>query len=252
MKTTLLLLVLFVSLLTVPAIAQTKTNHSFAITTGDGAIITDTDIVEYRFAEHTMKIRGDSLGRMSRLRLTASGIPFRVFADGAEIYQGRLVSRVSSMSFKEPIILMEVDTNEPVATVTIHGPHYHEPRFQTGNDPRGDARITRALAALNKLTPGFSGGINNHEAFTLRLAEIMKECQQLKPGATRAELMKIFTTEGGISNAKQRTFPHRHCPYIKVDVQFNLTDPKQSVVKELPTDTITKISQPYLAWSIID
>ena len=252
MKILLPLLAVLVSLTIIPARAQTRTNHSFTIVAENKDIITATDLVEYRFAEHTMKIRGDSLMQMSQLRLTASGIPFRVFVDGAGIYQGRFVSQASSMSFKEPVILMEVDTNEPVATLTIHGPNYHEPQFQTGNDPRGDVRITRALAALDKLTPGFSGGVNNHRAFTLRLADIMKESQQLKPGATRAELMKLFTTEGGISNAKQRTFPHRHCPYIKVDVQFNLTDPKQSVVEERPTDTITRISQPYLAWSIMD
>ena len=72
--------------------------------------------------------------------------------------------------------------------------------------------------------------------FTAKVSEILKECQQIKHGATRAELLKIFTTEGGLSTAKHRIYVHRHCPYIKVAVEFNLTDPKQSVIEELSTD----------------
>jgi hypothetical protein len=85
-----------------------------------------------------------------------------------------------------------------------------------------------------------------------QISEILTECQKIKPGMTRAELPKVFTTEGGISSATHRTFVYRGCPYIKVDVDFNLSDPKQKALEELPTDTISKISKPYLEWSIID
>jgi hypothetical protein len=37
-----------------------------------------------------------------------------------------------------------------------------------------------------------------------------------------------------------------------MDVDFILSDPKQKVTEERPTDTINKISMPYLDWSIID
>jgi hypothetical protein len=69
---------------------------------------------------------------------------------------------------------------------------------------------------------------------------------------TRAELLKVFDTQGGISTATQRTFVYRGCPSIKVDVDFNLSGPKQKAHEELPTDTISKISKPYLDWSIGD
>src|SRR5258707_1091116 len=46
-------------------------------------------------------------------------------------------------------------------------------------------------------------------------------------------------------------FPPR-CPYIKVDFDFTLSDPKQNAVDERPTDPVSKISKPYLEWSIID
>jgi hypothetical protein len=49
-----------------------------------------------------------------------------------------------------------------------------------------------------------------------------------------------------------RTYVHRRCPYIKVNVEFTLSELKQSVVEERPTDTISKISNLYLGWSIVD
>ena len=87
---------------------------------------------------------------------------------------------------------------------------------------------------------------------TKQLSEIITECSKVKVGATRSELLKIFTEEGGLSTATRRTFVHRRCAYIKVDVEFTLTNPKQSVVDEQPTDKVNKISKPYLELSISD
>jgi hypothetical protein len=76
----------------------------------------------------------------------------------------------------------------------------------------------------------------------------LRSMQRVKLGSTRFELLKVFTTEGGLSNASQRTYVYRHCPYIKVDVKFAASNPE----KELPTDKILEISRPYLEWSIMD
>jgi hypothetical protein len=48
----------------------------------------------------------------------------------------------------------------------------------------------------------------------------LRSMQRIKVGDTRSELVKIFTTEGGLSNPSQRTYVYRHCPYIKIDVKF--------------------------------
>jgi hypothetical protein len=88
------------------------------------------------------------------------------------------------------------------------------------------------------------------KALTKQIADVLKECQTIKPGMTRAEISKVFTTEGGISTAKHRTYAFRGCPYIKVDVDFTLSDSKQD--EERQTDIIAKISKPYLDWSVID
>jgi len=242
------------AVLLAPLLALAQTNHSFVIAIGETPVITDNDIVEYRFAEHAMTIKGESLKRLGNVRpKSLSGTSFRVLADGVSVYGGLFVPSASSMTYDQPTIWVRGwELDKDTATVYINGAHFQEPQFQKGNDPRGDVRITKALGALGKLKPGNPGGADDKELFTAKVTEILKECQQIKPGSTRADLLKVFTTEGGLSNAQQRTYVHRHCPYIKVDVRFNLTDEKQSVVQEMPTDKVSSISQPYLNWSIMD
>jgi hypothetical protein len=87
---------------------------------------------------------------------------------------------------------------------------------------------------------------------TKQISAVLTECQKIKPGMTRAELLKVFTTQGGLSTPKHRTFVYRGCPYIKVDVDFTLSELKQYELEERPADTINKISKPYLEWSVID
>ena len=96
------------------------------------------------------------------------------------------------------------------------------------------------------------GSTDVDKDLTKQISEILTECQTIKLGMTRAELLKVFTIEGGLSTATHRTFVYRGCHYIKVDVEFTLSEPGQNVLEERPTDTISKISKPYLEWSIID
>ena len=81
---------------------------------------------------------------------------------------------------------------------------------------------------------------------TNQISDILKECESIKPGMTRADLLKIFTTEGGLYTQTERTFDHKRCLYIKVDVEFAPTKSEKRLQPEQPTDTITKISKPYL------
>src|SRR5882762_3835773 len=84
------------------------------------------------------------------------------------------------------------------------------------------------------------GGGETDKNLTKQISDVLTECKKITAGTTRAELLKVFTTEGGLSTATHRTFVHRRCPYIKVDVDFTLSDPKQK--DERPTDTVSKIS----------
>jgi hypothetical protein len=90
------------------------------------------------------------------------------------------------------------------------------------------------------------------------VAQALKRIQTIKPGMTREALLKVFTTEGGISTGLQRTFVSRDCPYFKVDVEFRAVgrpdrdrDGRVTLV-EGGQDIIVKISRPYLQFSILD
>ncbi|HEX3624938.1 MAG TPA: hypothetical protein VH280_05855 [Verrucomicrobiae bacterium] len=82
------------------------------------------------------------------------------------------------------------------------------------------------------------------------IANALRQCQSIRAGMTRAELSKVFYTEGGLSTVTHRTYVYRDCPYIKVDVDFAPSAPKQDVEK--PTDNVIRISKPYLDWSVAD
>lgn len=75
---------------------------------------------------------------------------------------------------------------------------------------------------------------------------------EIKPGMTRKDILKIFTTEGGLSFGRERRYVLKQCPYIKVDVDFAPAADGQSPFTDLPDDKITKISRPYLEYSIMD
>ena len=90
------------------------------------------------------------------------------------------------------------------------------------------------------------------KALTAQITSALTQCQTIKPGMTRADLLKVFTLEGGISTANHQTFIYRRCPYIKVDVDFILSSPTQPVLETRLTDAVSKISKPYLDWIIMD
>ena len=110
--------------------------------------------------------------------------------------------------------------------------------------------ILLAVVALGFLVAPSRAGDEVDKNLTKQMLNILKEWKTITPGTTRTELLKVFTTEGGLSSAARRTFVHRHCPYIKVDVDLTLSDPKRR--DERPADIVTKISKPYLEWSIGD
>jgi hypothetical protein len=82
--------------------------------------------------------------------------------------------------------------------------------------------------------------------------------QTVKVGMTRSDLLKIFTTEGGLFSGLQRTFVSRDCPYFKVDVEFEaIGRPSHDrdgwvTLEEDGRDVIVKISKPYLEFAHMD
>jgi hypothetical protein len=87
---------------------------------------------------------------------------------------------------------------------------------------------------------------------TMWIAKVLRQIDKIKPGMRRKDLLKVFTTEGGLSNRLQRTYVHIECPYIKVDVRFKADGNEHDVLREEDEDIIETISRPYLAWSVMD
>ena len=84
------------------------------------------------------------------------------------------------------------------------------------------------------------------------IAKVLRQIGKIKPGMRRKDLLKVFTTEGGISARTQRTYVHTECPYIKVNVRFRVVSNESLDLNEDPDDIIESVSQPYLAWGVID
>jgi hypothetical protein len=83
---------------------------------------------------------------------------------------------------------------------------------------------------------------------------VMRSISTIKPGMTRKDLSTVFTEEGGISTRARKTYVYKHCPYIKVDVEFSPADldTNPDALTENSEDKIVKISRPYLEYSHMD
>jgi hypothetical protein len=81
---------------------------------------------------------------------------------------------------------------------------------------------------------------------------VMRSILTIKPGATRKDLLTIFTEEGGISSRTHRKYVYNQCPYIKVDVEFAPIGKQDQPFIEMPEDKVITISRPYLEYGIFD
>jgi hypothetical protein len=84
------------------------------------------------------------------------------------------------------------------------------------------------------------------------VASVLRWTYDVKPGMSRRELLRVYTTEGGLSTRRQRTYVLKGCPGIKVDVEFVPVGNEQDSLTESPNDKILKLSKPYLDYSHMD
>jgi hypothetical protein len=88
--------------------------------------------------------------------------------------------------------------------------------------------------------------------------QTLRKMQTVVTGMTRAQLLTVFTTEGGFYSGLRRTYVSRECPYFKVDVEFEAVGRSardatgRLTAVESPADKIVSISRPYLQLSILD
>lgn len=94
--------------------------------------------------------------------------------------------------------------------------------------------------------------VKRDEELTKKIDECLTEIKKIKVGMTRAELLKVFTTEGGFYTSRDRQFVWKKCPYIKVYIKFKARSDVKDALKESDDDIIAEISRPYLELSISD
>ena len=114
-----------------------------------------------------------------------------------------------------------------------------------------------AIGGANVLQASPTGD-QSSQAHVAWVAEVLERMQTIKPGMTRKSLLRVFTTEGGLSTGLQRTFVSRDCPYFKIDVEFqavgrpNRNEDGGVTLVEGNEDIILKASVPYLQFSVMD
>ena len=111
--------------------------------------------------------------------------------------------------------------------------------------------ILSVIVILGLVVVPIRAGTDNDEVLTKKVSEVYFECQKIKPGMTRAELLNLFKEDtGGVAwpaskplpFQQHQSFDYRKCGLIMVDVDFS---PSNSKVAQ-PTDIIIKISRPYI------
>jgi hypothetical protein len=82
------------------------------------------------------------------------------------------------------------------------------------------------------------------------LSACVEQIETIKIGSTRADLLKQFEPNGGISTRTSGSYVYREYPHIKVEVEFESVGPDISGSGNVdvgnPNDKIIKISKPYL------
>ena len=233
-----------------PAIAADPS--AVDIRSEEGKVLIAADqIRSYDWATHTFtlvsKVRQELADTLRKSKRIVSGIPFGVAVGGKVVYSGTFTSLESSRSFSTPVILTDPRMSDPKMgedqlRIQLG---YPTAAFFKGDDPRSDKRIHEALKATGKIAKADS----EHAEW---LGKAMREMATIKPGMSRADLLKVFEEEGGLSTRTQRRYVYRGSKYIKVEVTFEPVGEVDVKDGESREDKVTKISRPFLEWEILD
>ena len=116
---------------------------------------------------------------------------------------------------------------------------------------RGAPAATAQPGARQEVAAPARADLKNDPGFANKIVDVFKDCQKIKPGMTRAELVKLemFDEDSAPlhdvndkSFKPHTTFYYRSCALIKVDVDFRATEAKEA----RPGDVITKVSMPFI------
>lgn len=113
-------------------------------------VISAADIILYDFSNHAMRLRPEAIKRLPNPPI--SGTPFVVVVNGERIYQGAFYTSLSSISYGQPVIVVDNPNPaqpRPVDVLLIE--RAYPAQLARGEDLRSDERIKNALSKLKKL-----------------------------------------------------------------------------------------------------
>lgn len=114
-------------------------------------------------------------------------------------------------------------------------------------------RVVIFLSSLLLVTVAFAGAQNCTDKSRCDwISAAVLKIDALHAGMTRTDLKKLFREDGGISTRRRGTFVYIECPFIKVDVEFDVSLPYDFQKADMPNDRIKSISKPYLAQPTAD
>ena len=92
---------------------------------------------------------------------------------------------------------------------------------------------------------------------TRSMDQVLKDVSSIQVGMTRAELLHVFTTEGGLSTRDGQQYVYRRCPYIKIIVRFRRPadagpDWSDAPDQDWTGDIIESVSKPFLEYPVTD
>jgi hypothetical protein len=100
--------------------------------------------------------------------------------------------------------------------------------------------IRDSASAVNETSASQEPCAQDNNAWVTHALEKM---DTIKPGMTRANLLAVFTTEGGLSTGVHRAFVSRDCQYFKVNVDFRAVGrPNRDKEGRVTLDEDTEIS----------
>ena len=159
----------------------------------------------------------------------------------------RRILLILHLAFEDPQSIIERNNKTPTAALRLLDQLEHT---DYGRQPNviGNARFeikhnTSTGQPLQPVTlPGEPVIDWGH---TQWVANVLAWISTIKPGMTRSDLLRVFTTEGGLSSRTRETYVLKQCPIIKVDVEFSISGKEAE-------DKITQISRPYLDYGHSD
>jgi hypothetical protein len=83
--------------------------------------------------------------------------------------------------------------------------------------------------------------------------DALEASRQIQPGNKRRDVEKQFEIDGGLQTPGSTRYDFLKCPYIKVQVDFDLAGTREhGMPTESPDDTVTKVSVPYVDYPTAD